>query len=274
MRRTTWRDVIRVGERGPEQVDDQLVTEAPLEIRLGTTPLAVLMRTPGDDADLVLGFAITEGIVLSPDEVAGVEAVAGDPERNRWELRLADGVTVDPEQFRRNLYTSSSCGVCGKASIDALTIAAPTPPPGPALSAEVLLGLPPRMEGSQVTFAATGGQHAAAVFDGDGTLLVLREDVGRHNAVDKAIGALARERWPIGETVLIVSGRVSFEITQKAAVAGIPVIGGVSAASSLAVELGEELGLTVVGFLRGESFNIYSGEQRVLTGPGGVGGLG
>ena len=266
MAATTDRVVSRVHAGQVTVGEDSLVTEAPLEIRLQGTPLAVVMRTPGNDVDLVRGFAITEGIVLSPAEVAGVEPVADDEELNRWELRLAPGVRVDPERFRRNLYTSSSCGVCGKASIDALKVAAPAPPSGPVLRPEVLLRLPEAMESSQVTFAATGGQHAAAIFDGAGHVLVVREDVGRHNAVDKAIGALAPQRWPIGEAVLIVSGRVSFEIVQKAAVAGIPVVGGVSAASSLAAELADELGLTVVGFLRGESCNVYAGAGRLLLG--------
>jgi FdhD protein len=261
---TPWR-VTKASVDGLFSADDQLVTEAPLEMRLGDTPLAVLMRTPGDDADLLLGFAITEGIVLSPHEVAAVNVVADDPERNRWEIVLAEGVRVDPEQFRRSLYTTSSCGVCGKASIDALKVAAPEPPAGPVLRAELLLSLPAKMRSVQETFDLTGGQHAAAVFDATGDLLAVREDVGRHNAVDKVIGALAVQRWPLGELVLLVSGRVSFEIVQKAAVAGIPVVGGVSAASSLAAELAEELGLTVIGFLRDESFNIYAGDERVTA---------
>jgi FdhD protein len=263
MSQTTPREIRRTTRSGSEIIDDQLVTEAPLEMRLGETPLAVLMRTPGDDEDLLLGFAITEGIVLNPAEVDGVVVVAGDPEQNRWEIVLADGVRIDPEQFRRNLYTSSSCGVCGKASIDALKVAAPEPPAGPVLEPAVVLGLPAKMRAVQETFDLTGGQHAAAVFDGEGNLLALREDIGRHNAVDKVIGALASQRWPIGEVMLLVSGRVSFEIVQKAAVAGIPVVGGVSAASSLAAELAEELGLTVIGFLRDESFNVYSGNDRM-----------
>ncbi|MBT8217445.1 MAG: formate dehydrogenase accessory sulfurtransferase FdhD [Acidimicrobiia bacterium] len=232
-------------------------------MRLGDTPLAVIMRTPGHDEDLLRGFALTEGIVLDPGEVAAIRPVPGDPEHNRWEIVLADGVTVDPEQFRRNLYTSSSCGVCGKASIDALKVAAPPPPPGPIVDAATLLALPGRMRSAQSTFELTGGQHAAAIFDAAGALLALREDVGRHNAVDKVIGRLAGLRWPIGEVVLLVSGRVSFEIVQKAAVAGIPMVGGVSAASSLAAELAGELGLTVVGFLRTASFNVYAGRERV-----------
>jgi len=263
MPQTTPWQVTKVSVADDTVIDDQLVTEAPLEMRLGDVPLAVLMRTPGDEADLLLGFAITEGIVLDPTEVSEVRAVADDPEGNRWELVLAEGVRVDPEQFRRNLYTSSSCGVCGKASIDALKVAAPKPPAGPVLDPGVLLGLPGQMRHVQETFDLTGGQHAAAVFDAGGLMLAVREDIGRHNAVDKVIGALATERWPLGETVLLVSGRVSFEIVQKAAVAGIPVVGGVSAASSLAAELAEELGLTVIGFLRDASFNVYAGGHRL-----------
>ena len=263
MSETTDRQIIRYGADGPGPVVDRLVTEAPLEMRLGDTPLAVIMRTPGHDEDLLRGFALTEGIVLGPGEVAAIVPVPDDPEQNRWEIVLTDGVSVDPEQFRRNLYTSSSCGVCGKASIDALKVAAPSPPPGPIVDVATLLELPARMRSAQSTFELTGGQHAAAIFDRAGTLLTVREDVGRHNAVDKAIGALAGQRWPIGEVVLLVSGRVSFEIVQKAAVAGIPMVGGVSAASSLAAELADELGLTVVGFLRAESFNVYAGPGRV-----------
>jgi len=263
MSQTTARQITRTTADGSQVQSDHLVTEAPLEMRLGDTPLAVLMRSPGDDKELLLGFAITEGIVLNPAEVDRVVPMAGDPEQNRWQIVLADGVTIDPEQFRRNLYTSSSCGVCGKASIDALRVAAPEPPVGPMLSPGFVLSLPERMRAVQATFAVTGGQHAAALFDADGEMLAVREDVGRHNAVDKVVGALAAEQWPLGEVVLLVSGRVSFEIIQKAAVAGIPVVGGVSAASSLAVETGEELGLTVIGFLRDESFNVYAGGHRV-----------
>ncbi len=241
---------------------DVVVTEAPLELRLVDTPIAVLMRTPGDDADLALGFALTEAIVLHPDEVAEVRALP-DPEGNRWELVLAEGVTVDPEQFRRNLYTTSSCGVCGKASIDAVRISAPPASAGPRLDPAVLGALPGRMRVGQETFAETGGLHAAALFEPTGELLVLREDVGRHNAVDKVVGAIARTSWPPGARVLLVSGRVSFEMVQKAAVAGVPVVAGVSAASSLAVELGDELGLTVIGFLREDGFNVYTGEERI-----------
>ncbi len=237
-----------------------------MEIRLGGTPLAVLMRTPGNDAELAIGFALTEGIVLRPAEVAGVRRI--DPEGDRWELDLAAGVHVDPEQFRRNLYTTSSCGVCGKASIDAVRVAAPPVPEGPVVDAGVLLSLPAKMRNAQETFAATGGLHAAAAFNGAGELLAVREDVGRHNAVDKLVGALSRQRWPLGELVLLVSGRVSFEMVQKAAVAGIPIVAGVSAASSLAIDLADELGLTMLGFLREDGFNLYAGPQRVAFAEG------
>jgi FdhD protein len=260
---TEQRRVLKIGPDTERSVDDHLAAEAPLEIRLGNTPLAVLMRTPGHESELVLGFSITEGIVLRPDEIAGVHAVPGDEEGNRWALQLADGVIVDPEQFRRNLYTTSSCGVCGKASIDAVRIASPPLPDGPVVDRGIILGLPKRMQEAQQSFALTGGLHAAAAFTPAGRLMALREDIGRHNAVDKLVGVLAAETWPIPEVVLVVSGRISFEMVQKAAVAGISFVCGVSAASSLAVDLAQELGVTVVGFLKSDGFNVYSGEQRV-----------
>ncbi len=234
-----------------------------MEIRLGGTPLAVLMRTPGHEEDLALGFAITEGIVLRPDELVAVQPVPEAVDDDRWELVTAPGVTIDPTRFQRNVYTSSSCGVCGKASIDAVRVAAPPPPRGPVVTAATLLTLPDAMRSAQDAFDATGGIHAAAAFSPDGELLAIREDIGRHNAVDKLVGGLARLRWPLQPMVLMVSGRVSFEMVQKAAVAGIPIVCGVSAASSLAVELGEELGLTVAGFLRPDGFNVYCGQARV-----------
>lgn len=256
-------EVIRIDQgASPSSVTDRLVVEEPMEIRLGSTPLAVLMRTPGQESDLVLGFAITEGIVLSPGEVSSVEDL-GDGDR--YQLVLADGVKVDAEQFRRNTYTTSSCGVCGKASIDAVRIAARPLPPGPKISVELLLSLPERLSEAQPTFAATGGLHAAAIFSATGDPLSAAEDVGRHNATDKAIGALARNRWPLGEVILMVSGRISFEIAQKAAVAGIPIVAGVSAASSLAVELANDLGMTICGFVRDRSLVIYAGSGRLGT---------
>ena len=261
---TTPVRLIRFAGETVAHEEDLLVTEAPLEIRIGNTPLAVLMRTPGDDRDLVLGFALTEGIVSSPSEIETIRRLDGHPEDARWELVPAEGFTVDPEQFRRNTYSTSSCGVCGKASIDAVRVAAPELPEGPLVSADVLLSLPGRLRDTQATFAATGGLHAAGAFEPGGRLVGVREDIGRHNAVDKLVGALAGEGWPLDPLVLMVSGRVSFEIVQKAAVARIPFVSGVSAASSLAVELANELGLTLIGFLRQGTFNVYTGEQRLL----------
>ncbi len=263
MAQTTSREVLQVRGDGSRRTMDALVAEAPMELRLAGVPLAVIMRTPGHDAELALGFALTEGIVLGPEEVADVRPVPGDDEGNRWELVLAPGVVVDPDQFRRNLYTSSSCGVCGKASIDAVLIAAPQAAPGPRINRDVLLSLPETMQNNQEAFAATGGMHAAALFDPAGTLLAIREDVGRHNAVDKVVGAVARSRRRGDELVLMVSGRVSFEMVQKAGVARISILCGVSAASSLAVELAEELGMTIIGFLRPDGFNVYTGEYRL-----------
>ena len=256
------RRIMRFTDGVSKSVEDILVEEAPVEFRLGSTPIAVVMRTPGQDDDLGLGFAITEGIVLGPHEVAAVrQASAADGDR--YEIELADGVIVDPEQFRRNLFTTSSCGVCGKASSDAVRVAARHVPDGPELTPATISGFPLSMRADQAAFDATGSIHAAAAFDGTGGLLAIREDVGRHNAVDKLVGHLARTSWPLDPVVLVVSGRLSFELVQKAAVAGIPVIAGVSGASSLAVELGEELGMTVIGFVRGERFNVYTGADRI-----------
>jgi FdhD protein len=258
---TTPRRVVRHDGDTAAQADDLLVTEAPLEIRLGGSPIAVVMRTPGHDAELISGFALTEGIVTSPAEITSVTPIPRFPDDNRWELVTT--VEVDPGRFARNFYSTSSCGVCGKASIDAVLVSGQTPPPGPQLTADLIAGLPDAMRGSQAAFDVTGGLHAAALFDGTGRLLAIREDIGRHNAVDKVIGAVAAERWPLGELILMVSGRVSFEVAQKAAVAGIPVVVAVSAASSLAVELAEELGMTVIGFVRGRTFNVYTGDERL-----------
>lgn len=252
-------DVVRHDGESVTPTRDRVATESPFEMRLGSTPIAVLMRTPGQELNLATGFCLTEGILIDPSELAGIEQLDGD----RYVIELAEGVTVDPEQFRRNTYTTSSCGVCGKASIDAIRIAARPLPDGPILDRSSVVGLIARLRDTQEIFDVTGGLHGAALVDADGTVLASAEDVGRHNATDKAIGALARKSWPLGEVILVVSGRISFEIAQKAAVAGVPVVVGVSAASSLAVELAAELGLTLVGFVRGESFVVYSGGHRI-----------
>ncbi|MFO7547381.1 MAG: formate dehydrogenase accessory sulfurtransferase FdhD [Acidimicrobiia bacterium] len=262
---STERSVTRIGRGVAVAGPDSLVVEAPLEIRLHGVPLAVIMRTPGDEGDLIRGFALTEGIVLRPGELAEIRSVAGDAAGDRWEMVPAPGVTIDPEQFRRNFYATSSCGVCGKASIDAVRVSAGRPGPGPLVESAVVMSLPGRMLKHQTTFALTGGLHAAALFRADGELVVVREDVGRHNAVDKVIGASVALGMPAADLILAVSGRVSFEIAQKAAVAGIPVVCGVSAASSLAVELAEEFGLTVVGFVRDGEAVVYAGVARILA---------
>lgn len=242
--------------------DDELAAEAPLEIRLAGVPLAVLMRTPGEEEALARGFALTEGIVLSPTEISAVEPL-GDGDR--FEIRLAPGIEVDPERFRRSAYVSSSCGVCGKASIDAVRVAGRRPPEGPSLHPDMPARWIDALSAAQPGFARTGGLHAAALCSPDGALLASAEDVGRHNAVDKVIGKTTTGTWPLGEVVLVVSGRVSFEVAQKAAVAGIPVVAGVSAASSLAAELADELGLTLIGFSRGDRFVVYAGWDRLAS---------
>jgi FdhD protein len=254
----TTRRVVKYKD-GKESLDDDLVVEEPLEIRLNGTSLAVVMRTPGDEVDLALGFAITEGIVTDPEAIADVV----DLGEGRWNLITRDGVTIDPAQFQRNFYSTSSCGVCGKASIDAIRVTGAMPPPGPVVSSETILSLPHRLLERQSAFHSTGGLHAAAAFDPNGEIVVVREDVGRHNAVDKVIGHLVRQSWPLPPLGLMVSGRVSFEITQKAAVGGISLICGVSAASSLAVDLAEEFAMTVVGFLRDGGYTVYTGADRI-----------
>ena len=252
------RQVVRFRET-VETIDDELVVEEPMEIRLAGEPLAVVMRTPGHDAELVLGFAITEGIVTGPDDVADVDELG----EGRWELVLSEGVSIDPEQFKRNFYSTSSCGVCGKASIDAIRIAETFPPPGPVVTRDVIMSLPDLLLAGQSAFHATGGLHAAGAFTPVGEVVAVREDIGRHNATDKLIGHLARKEWPLPPVGLMVSGRVSFEIVQKAAVAGISIVCGVSAASSLAVDLAEEFDMTLIGFLRDEGFTVYTDSERI-----------
>ncbi len=252
------RRVMRVRE-GAEWLDDRVVVEEPIEIRLNGTAMAVIMRTPGHAEELALGFALTEGIVSDPGQVASID----DLGEGRWDILLRDTNPVDTSRFQRNFYATSSCGVCGKASIDAIRVTGATPPAGPTVDKTVLLGLPEKLMGEQHAFHATGGIHAAAAFEPDGTLLATREDVGRHNAVDKLVGHLAESRWRLDGLGLIVSGRVSFEIVQKAAVAGLSLVAGVSAASSLAVDLAEEFGMTVIGFLRQGGFTVYCGGQRI-----------
>lgn len=250
---------------------DTVAAEEPLEIRLGGTPLAVTMRTPGDDFDLVHGFLATEGVIAGPEDVAGLrycDSVDADG-RNTYnvvDVDLAPGVEAPDTALDRNFVTSSSCGVCGKASIDAISTRTSFDVAADAvrLPLEVLLALPDRLRAAQQVFEKTGGLHAAGLFSAGGELVAVREDVGRHNAVDKVIGDAVRAgRLPLSGHVLAVSGRASFELTQKAAMAGVPVLAAVSAPSSLAVELAREVGITLVGFLRGDGCNVYTHQERI-----------
>ena len=255
-----------------EVQEDAVAIEEPLEIQLGGAPLAVMMRTPGHDEDLALGFLVTERVVASPAQVLSVRhcRAVSDPEASENVLRvvLAPGVEVDLDALRRNLYASSSCGICGKATIANALVSAPPLVDASRFEAGFFTALPQRLEAAQPAFAATGGLHAAGLFNPEGELLVVREDVGRHNAVDKVIGwALRADRLPLAGHVLLVSGRISYELVQKALVARIPVLAAVSAPSSLAVELAQSARLTLIGFLRGSSFNVYGEPSRVLTRP-------
>ncbi|MBM7471231.1 FdhD protein [Subtercola frigoramans] len=254
--------------------EDLLAVEEPLEIRVGGRALAITMRTPGHDFELAAGFLVSEGVVSAHDEYSGARYCAGvndDGENtfNVLDITLGPGVAPPDPSLERNFYTTSSCGLCGKASIDAVrTLSKFDVSDDPLrLDAALLAEFPDRLRARQETFEKTGGLHAAALFDGTtGELLVLREDVGRHNAVDKVVGwALTEGLLPLRGTVLMVSGRASFELTQKASMAGIPVLAAVSAPSSLAAELGHELGMTVVGFLRGSSMVVYSAPERIIV---------
>jgi FdhD protein len=268
---TVRRPVVRVRERGVSRRPDALAAEEPLEIRIEGKPLAVTMRTPGHDVELVHGFLLTEGVITSADDIATARYCDSVDETGRntynvLDLALAPGVAPPDDSVERRFYTTSSCGVCGKASLDAVrTRTAFSPADDPVtLDAEVLFGLPDALRAAQKVFDSTGGLHGAGLFRADGTLLAVREDVGRHNAVDKVVGhALLSGAVPAVGTVLMVSGRASFELTQKAVMAGIPALAAVSAPSSLAAEMAEDAGMTLVGFLRGRSMNIYAGASRV-----------
>jgi len=247
---------------------DTLAAEEPLEIRVGGTPLAITMRTPGHDFELAAGFLASEGVVSEPGHYASATYCTSGPQRyNIVDVSLGEGVPPPDPSLARAFYTTSSCGLCGKASIDAVRTRSrhPVADDPVTLEAALLATFPDRLREGQEVFDKTGGLHAAGLFDAvTGELLVLREDVGRHNAVDKVVGwALMNDRLPARGTVLMVSGRASFELVQKAVMAGIPVLAAVSAPSSLAAELAEESGLTLIGFLRGSSMVVYAGHQRL-----------
>jgi FdhD protein len=271
---TTRRPVTKIdlatpGE--PVRRPDELAAEEPLEIRIRRRALAVTMRTPGHDIDLAMGFLLTEGIIGAAGDVVTAQLCAGTDMPNTYnvvDVVLGDDVPPPVTDPSRNFYTTSSCGVCGKASIDAIRtrsrFAVAADPV--AVPARTLAELPDRLRAAQRTFDRTGGLHAAGLFTAAGELVVLREDVGRHNALDKVIGWAVREgRLPLAGHVLLVSGRASFELVQKAWMAGLPMLAAVSAPSTLAVELAEEAGMTLVGFLRGQTMNVYTGAQRVTV---------
>ena len=243
-------------------VNDRVACEEPLQITVDGTPVAVVMRTPGDDKDLVLGFLLTEGLVNAPDDVTRIDLEA---KRNHALVFLADDVVLDHARLSRNLFSASSCGICGKASIEAIQQNAPPIEHGFSLSTDTVMTLPGVLRAIQEVFSQTGGLHAAALITAEGDVLILREDVGRHNAIDKVIGWAMEQGVDLSHTLLQLSGRVSFEVMQKALVARIPVVSAISAPTSLSVEFARESGQTLIGFLRPPTFNIYAGEQRIVT---------
>lgn len=260
-------EVVEWREGAVRRVSDYLAVEEPLEIRVNGASLSVTMRTPGHDLELTAGFLLTEGILDGAEQLAGIRALTDEAtgKSNVVEVEIV-GAEYDSARMQRNFFAASSCGVCGKASIEAIRrrgLRAPNP--GFRVAPEVLCLLSEKLRGDQAVFEKTGGLHAAGLFTASGELLEIREDIGRHNAVDKIVGwALLEKRLPLSEHILMVSGRGGFEIAQKAIAAGIPVLASVSAPSSLAVKLSRELGLTLVGFLRGSRFVVYSGGERVL----------
>ena len=246
---------------------DPLVVEEPLEIRLEGKPVVVTMRTPGSDPELAAGFLFTEGILKSPEQVGTIQHCqdqANPNQLNIVEVRLGQGVDSPQPGWQRAFYSSSSCGICGKASIEAVRQATAPLKGVTRFSVPVIYTLPDALRSGQRLFSQTGALHAAGLFSAAGELLLLREDVGRHNAVDKVIGAsFLEETLPLTSHLIMVSGRISFEIVQKALMAGVPAIAGVSGVSSLAVELAEEAGMLLIGFLRGETMQVYAGADRM-----------
>ncbi|HET8772373.1 MAG TPA: formate dehydrogenase accessory sulfurtransferase FdhD [Thermoanaerobaculia bacterium] len=247
--------IVRVDGDTSTELEDELAVEEPLEIRVGDRPVSVTLRTPGDDFDLAAGFLFSESILHRHEDAAEYRHW-GSP--NVVRVALRDGVRVDLQRLQRHFYSTSSCGVCGKASIEALRVQTSPIARKLEVAREVVAGLPEAMRAEQKSFDATGAIHAAGIFEAGGRLLRLREDVGRHNAVDKVIGSFFREGVPLDGHVLVVSGRTSFEIVQKAVVARIPVLAAVGAPSTLAVELAREMGLTLLGFVREGRFNVYA----------------
>jgi len=271
------RTVQRLREGAWASADDVLAAEEPLEIRLiwkegrktVTRSIAVTMRTPGNDFDLAVGFLHGEGILAARDDVADVSYCTDEDEDQAFNIvtaTLRPGLEFDPSRLERNFYTTSSCGVCGKAALESLEVqGCDIVPAGFDVSSEVICSLPAKLRAAQSVFEQTGGLHAAGLFDREGNLLSLQEDVGRHNAVDKLIGErFLADSLPLSDSILMLSGRASFELLQKALVARVPVVAAVGAPSSLAAELAEEFNITLCGFVRADSLNIYSVPERVV----------
>ncbi|MFC6012936.1 formate dehydrogenase accessory sulfurtransferase FdhD [Nocardia lasii] len=264
---TARRKTIRLSPAGRIARPDTLAVEEPLEIRVDGASLTVTMRTPGSDIDLVHGFLFGEDLIGSVDDIVSARYCAGTDEQGRNTYNVLDIHLRAPVDIRsRHVLTTGACGLCGKTALDEVRTHSryPIPHESTTISTDILATLPKRLRDEQKLFDATGGLHAAGLFTTDGTLLAAREDIGRHNAVDKVIGWAVREnRVPAHDLVLVVSSRASFELAQKAVMAGIPILAAVSAPSSLAVDLAAESELTLVGFLRGETMNIYTGEHRL-----------
>jgi FdhD protein len=265
MPETPARPITRFDDGVVTRVIDHLTEEEPLEVRVRGRSIGVTMRTPGDDEDLAVGFLLTEGIVRKPADVLRVEPCTRNDFGNVINVLLAPDVHVDFDRLTRHVFASSSCGLCGKSSVEAVRGNFPAVSSTWTVDAGVILSLPDKMRPAQSSFDRTGGLHAACLFSPGGDLLVTREDVGRHNAVDKVIGHAVRSgSVPTRDCVLMVSGRTSFEIVQKAVAAGIPVVASVSAPSSLAVDFANEVGITLIGFVRGGRMNVYTGAGRVV----------
>jgi FdhD protein len=272
-RQATRVRIVAVRGTRVEERDDHLAGEEPMVIRAagpGQEPVdvAVTMRTPGHEADLAAGFLFTEGLIERADDISTIEvgdpAVLSNPD-DEVLVRLARHFDTSLVA-ERNFVATASCGICGKASLDAIEVRCSPLPPGPRVDGSALLGLPGRLREAQRAFEATGGIHAAGLFTRDGELVAMREDIGRHNALDKLIGSqVLAGRTPLHDSILLVSGRAGFELVQKAAIAGIPVMAAVSAPSDLAVELAERVGVTLVGFLRGDGYNIYARPDRIAV---------
>jgi len=267
--------ILRIGAGAPETETDLVATEEPLEIQLGymrgrvevRKTVAITMRTPGHDRELAAGFLFTEGIVRDPGDIADIISPADRPQTVIVQLR--PNVAIDVRPLERNNYTTSSCGVCGKASLDAVRTATrhPLPEPAPSLDPAIIHRLPEALRAAQSAFDQTGGLHAAALFSATGKIIAICEDIGRHNAVDKLIGSqlLSKDRdcLPLSEHIVFVSSRASFELVQKVIMAGCPVLAAVGAPSSLAIELARETGATLLGFVRDDRFNVYAGATRL-----------